>query len=85
MLGANDDHQLVARHRLADESRIVDLAFVKAEIRFASAHHGRGLVCIFDRQPDRDARMGTTESDEVARQPIAGDGLARVNGKDAAL
>jgi hypothetical protein len=38
MLGPNDDHQLVARHRLADESRIVDLAFDEAEIRFAAAN-----------------------------------------------
>src|SRR5271166_2042303 len=30
MLGADDDHHLVARDRLADESRIVDLAFDKA-------------------------------------------------------
>jgi hypothetical protein len=29
--------------------------------------------------------MGTTEGDEMARQPIAGYGLAGVNGEDAAL
>ena len=49
MLGPNDDHQLVARHRLADESRIVDLAFDEAEIRFAAANRGRRLARIANR------------------------------------
>ena len=85
MVGADDDHQLIARDGLADENRIVDLAFDKAKIRFPAAHRGRGLARIADREPDRDPRMRAPERDEIARQPIAGDGLTGVNGEDAAL
>ena len=85
MLGADDDHQLVARHRLADENWIIDLSLDKAKIRFAAANRSRRLACVDHRQPDRDARMGATEGGEMTRQPIASDRLAGMNGEDAAF
>ena len=68
MLGADDDHQLVARHRLADENWIIDLSLDKAKIRFAAANRSRRLACVDHRQPDRDARMGATKGGEMTRQ-----------------
>src|SRR5262249_30259840 len=83
--GADQGCRPVERKRLLDEVIGANAAFHKAEVSGAflngSCHFGR----VAGDEIDRDARVRPAKADQPQRQPIAGDGLARINCESTAL
>ena len=84
VLLADHDDELVAGDLDAGQRRLVDLALDKAELGEAVAHRARHLRRVADRHAHVDEGMGAAIIHEVARQPVAGDGLARLEAERAA-
>ena len=85
MGGTDDERQPVACDCLLNEVISVDAAFHEAEVGGAvlngPCHFGR----VAGDEIDRDARVRSAKADQPRRQPIARDGLARINREGAAL
>jgi hypothetical protein len=84
MLGPDHHHQLVARHRRAREMLALHRAFDEAQFRGCAFDGCRNLRRVADPETDLDLRMGAPKGDQVPRQPIIGDGLARLDRQRAA-
>ncbi len=83
MLRPDHQRELIARDRQRIEARVVDRALDEADFDFSLQNRLGDLRRIADGKADIDQRIGAPEGDEMARQPIAGDGLARLNGERA--
>jgi hypothetical protein len=83
--GTDDERQPVACDRLLNKVIGVDTAFHEAEVGGAvlngPCHFGR----VAGDEIDRDARVRPAKADQPRRQPIARDGLARINCEGATL
>jgi hypothetical protein len=85
MLGADDDHQLVACDLLDGERGIIDGPLDETQICGPGPHGRRYLTGVADRQPNIDAWIRAPKCDEMAWQPIAGDGLTSVDAQGSSL
>jgi len=85
MVCANDDDELITCNFSGDEHRIINRALNKPEFGKSLMHGGRHLCGVADIESDIDRGIGAPEGDEVSGQPVAGDGLAGMDGERAAL
>jgi hypothetical protein len=60
-------------------------SFDKAQLRRPTLDGRRNLRGVPDRESDLDMRIGPTEGDQMAGKPIAGNGLACLNGQGAPI
>jgi hypothetical protein len=75
MFSAYDDDDLVTRYRDVVQYGIVDDTLDKAEFYGAISHRFNHLSGVANVQANIDGGVGAAEGDEMARKPIAGDGL----------
>ena len=85
MLGADDNHQLIARDRRADQMLAFDHSFDEAELDGAPFDRFSHLRRIANGHLDIDPRIGAAKGNEMARQPIARNGLTRLDRQRAAV
>jgi len=85
MIHADNDHELITGYFGGDQYRVVDGALDEADFGKSFMDGRCHLRRVADTEAQIDRRMGTPEGNEVSRQPIAGDCLARVDRKRAAL
>ncbi len=85
MIGPDDDDELVARHGPAVEQGAFHDPLDEAQLHRAVLDGGGDLLAVADQQAELDLRVGAAEGDEMARQPVAGDGLARLHRERPAL
>ncbi len=85
MFGADDDHQLIARDRRTDQMLAFDHGFDEAEFNDALFDGFSHLRRIADGHLDIDPRIGAAKGNEMARQPIARNGLTRLDRQRAAV
>ena len=83
MSRADDDHQLVAGHRRADEAVGRDRAFDETKLHRSVLNSGGYLRRIADFQLDRDVRVALMETNQMPGKPVAGDRLARLHAQPA--
>src|SRR5262249_61673292 len=75
----------LARTRLLNEFIVVDAAFHKAEVSGALLNGHGYLGRVTSHEIDRYVRVRPAKTDQPHRQPIGGDGLARINCESTAL
>lgn len=85
MLGADHENELVVRHGRTLELSALHVALDESEVRRSGLDRLRHLGGVANLHADVDPGMGAPEGDEVARQPIARDGLAGLDRKGPAL
>ena len=76
---ADDKHHRIPGDRLGEDLLIVDVALDEAEVGDTLADGERDLGGVRDRQADVDVGIGAPEGEQMARQPIARDGLTRLH------
>ncbi len=78
MVWGDHENELVPRDGGARKRRVVQRPLDEAEFGLPGAHRVGGVGGVAHGQAQGDLRVGAAEGDEVARQPIARDGLAGV-------
>src|SRR5215468_7818171 len=83
---ATDNHdQLVACHSRACEMLTIHGSFYEAQFGNSTLHRRSDLRGVADYEADLDLWIDPSESDEVPREPIPSDRLARLNGEGTTL
>jgi hypothetical protein len=85
MIASDNHEQLVACHSRTCEMLTLDGSFDEAQFGHSTLHRRCDLRGVADRKADLDLRINSSESDQVPREPIPSDRLARLNGKRTAL
>ncbi len=85
MLRPDHQDEPIVRYGRAVERAVVHRALDEAEFRRTLVHGRCDLGSVADREPDLDPGMRAPECDQMARQPIAGNGLAGLHRERPAL